>query len=79
MCGCWRVAASPQSNGMSEAFVNTLRRDYIAGADLSTAEVVLDQVPAWFIDYNAVAPHSALGFKAPWQYRAAAVEVSPIG
>jgi len=27
-------AASPQSNEMSEAFVNTLRRDYIAGADL---------------------------------------------
>jgi len=26
-------AASPQSNGMSEAFVNTLRRDYLAGAD----------------------------------------------
>lgn len=72
-------AASPQSNGMSEAFVNTLRRDYIAGADLSTAEVVLDQVPTWFIDYNAVAPHSALGFKAPRQYRAAAMEVSPIG
>ena len=70
-------AASPQSNGMSEAFVNTRRRDYIAGADLSTAEVVLDQVPAWFADYNAVAPHSALGFKAPWQYRAAAVEGSP--
>ncbi|MSR01245.1 MAG: hypothetical protein EXR94_00685 [Gemmatimonadetes bacterium] len=23
-------AASPQSNGMSEAFVNTLRRDYLA-------------------------------------------------
>jgi putative transposase len=72
-------AASPQSNGMSEAFVNTLRRDYIAGADLSSAAVVLEQVPAWFADYNAVAPHSALGFKAPWQYRAAAVEVSPTG
>ena len=72
-------AASPQSNGMSEAFVNTLRRDYIAGADLSSAAVVLEQVPAWFADYNAVAPHSALGFKAPWQYRAAAVEVSLMG
>jgi hypothetical protein len=58
--------------------VNTPRRDYIAGADLPTAAVVLDQAPAWFADYSAVAPHSALGFKAPRQYRAA-VEVSPIG
>lgn len=62
-------AASPQSNGMSEAFVNTLRRDYIAGADLSTAASVLDQIPAWLADYNAVAPHSALGYQSPHQYR----------
>jgi len=52
-------AASPQSNGMSEAFMSTLRRDYLAGADLSTAAVVLAQIPAWIADYNAVAPHSA--------------------
>jgi putative transposase len=62
-------AASPQSNGMSEAFVNTLRRDYLAGADRSTAALVLEQIPAWIADYNAVAPHSALGFQSPQQYR----------
>lgn len=62
-------AASPQSNGMSEAFVNTLRRDYLAGADLSTADVVLEQIPGWIADYNAVAPHSALGYQSPQQYR----------
>jgi putative transposase len=62
-------AASPQSNGMSEALVNTLRRDYLAGADLSTAATVLEQIPAWIADYNAVAPHSALGYQSPQQYR----------
>lgn len=62
-------AYSPQSNGMSEAFVNTLRRDYVAGADRSTAAVVLDQVPDWINDYNGVAPHSALGYRAPKDYR----------
>jgi putative transposase len=36
---------SPQSNGISEAFHHTLRRDYLAGADLSRAAVVLDQLP----------------------------------
>jgi len=70
-------AASPQSNGMSEAFVNTLRRDYVAGADLSTAAGVLDQIPAWMADYNAVAPHSALGYQSPHQYRAAVGTMSP--
>lgn len=63
-------AYSPQSNGMSEAFVNTLRRDYLAGADRSTAASVLDQVPGWIGDYNGVAPHSALGYRAPVEYRA---------
>ena len=70
-------AASPQSNGMSEAFVNTLRRDYIVGADLATAAIVLDQIPAWIADYNAVAPHSALGFRSPQQYRGEAATGSP--
>ena len=55
---------------MSEAFVNTLRRDYLAGADRSTASSVLDQVPNWIRDYNGVAPHSALGYRAPLEYRA---------
>jgi putative transposase len=62
-------AASPQSNGMSEAFVNTLRRDYLAGADLSTAARVLEQIPTWLADYNAIAPHSALHYQSPQQYR----------
>jgi len=62
-------AASPESNGMSEALVNTLRRDYVAGAELSTAELVLAQIPVWIADYNAVAPHSALGYRSPHEYR----------
>lgn len=68
-------AGSPQSNGMAEAFVNTLRRDYIVGADLSSAAVVLDQIAGWIADYNGVAPHSALGFRSPRQYRAEVLEV----
>jgi len=62
-------AYSPQSNGMSEAFVNTLRRDYLDGANRSTAAAVVDQVPKWLADYNGVAPHSALGYRAPSSYR----------
>jgi len=68
-------AASPQSNGMAEAFANTVRRDYIVGADLSSAETVLDQVPGWIADYSGVAPHSALGFRSPRQYRTEVLKV----
>jgi transposase InsO family protein len=71
-------AASPESNGMSEAFVNTLRRDYIAGADLSTAALVLEQIVTWITDYNAVAPHSALGYRSPHQYREELKQLSAI-
>jgi putative transposase len=61
---------------MSEAFVNTMRRDYIAGADVSTAAVVIEQVPHWIADYNAVAPHSALGYRSPHQYREEVLQLS---
>jgi putative transposase len=41
---------SPESNGMSEAFVNTIKRDYISGAGRSGAGAILDVVPAWIAD-----------------------------
>jgi transposase InsO family protein len=63
-------AYSPESNGMAEAMVSTLRRDYLSDADLSSAGAVLGQLDTWFGDYNALAPHSGLGFKSPRQYRA---------
>lgn len=54
---------------MSEAFVNTIKRDYVSGADRSTAAAVMEQISSWIADYNAVAPHSALGFRSPLEYR----------
>jgi len=61
--------ASPESNGMAEAFVNTMRRDYVEGADLSSGERVIEQLAAWIEDYNGFAPHSALGDRSPAEYR----------
>ena len=61
--------ASPESNGMAEAFVHTMRRDYLDGADLATAARVLEQITGWIEDYNTVAPHSSLGYQTPVQYR----------
>lgn len=62
-------AYSPQSNGMSEAFVRTLKRDYAESAMIWDAHTVLQLVPGWFEDYNQRAPHSALGMLSPSQYR----------
>jgi len=62
-------AGSPESNGMAEAFVNTMRRDYIDGADLSSAARVIEQIPSWIEDYNTFAPHSSLGMKTPAEFR----------
>ena len=55
---------------MSEAFVNTLKRDYVGCAELWSAEHVIALLPEWLEDYNEHAPHSALGMKSPREYRA---------
>lgn len=54
---------------MSEAFVNTTKRDYADPHDLWSAASVLEQLPAWIEDYDHVAPHSALGMRTPAEYR----------
>jgi len=61
--------ASPESNGMAESFVNTFKRDYVAGGDLASAARVIEQVPGWMEDYNTFAPHSALGMMTPAEFR----------
>ena len=71
--------ASPESNGMSEAFVNTLKRDYVSGAGRGSAGAVLEAIPTWIADYNAIAPHSALSFRSPQQYRTAVLISGPAG
>jgi len=53
---------SPQSNGMAESFVKTLKRDYAKLADRSDSQTVMAQLPKWFDDYNSYHPHSALGY-----------------
>jgi putative transposase len=55
---------------MAEAFVNTIKRDYVGGAVVSDAHTVIRQIPAWLDDYNRFAPHSALSFLSPKDFRA---------
>jgi len=58
----------PESNGMAEAFVKTFKRDYVWLGDLSSAKRVMEQLPAWFEDYNENAPHKGLEMRAPREY-----------
>jgi len=48
---------SPESNGMAEAYVKILKRDYVYVQDRPDAQTVLIQLAAWFEDYNEVPPH----------------------
>ena len=63
---------SPESNGMSEAFVKTLKRDYARNVILPDAETVLALLPAWFDDCNDSHPHSGLRFLSPREFKATA-------
>ena len=59
---------SPQSNGMAEAFVRTMRRDYVRVSPIPDAASVLRQLPGWLAHYNEVHPHKALGYRAPREF-----------
>ncbi|WCK25806.1 IS3 family transposase [Agrobacterium pusense] len=65
---CFTPVASPQSNGMSEAFVKTLKRDYIRISALPDAQTALRLIDGWIEDYNEIHPHSALKTASPRQF-----------
>ena len=56
---------SPRSSGMAEAFVRTLKRDYVRVSPLPDAQAVLRQLPTWLRHYNEVHPHRSLGYRSP--------------
>lgn len=59
---------SPESNGMAEALVKTIKRDYVWFGDLKDAPTVMGQLTGWFEDYNENAPHKGLRMKSPRQF-----------
>jgi putative transposase len=71
---CTTPVESPQSNGMAEAFVKTLKRDYAQVSPRPDAASVLRQLDGWFEHYNTVHPHKALRYRSPREFRAHWVE-----
>ena len=73
---CFTPVASPQSNGMSEAFVKTLKRDYVRVNPLPNAETVLNLIGDWIEDYNNNHPHSGLRWRSPREFIKATTETA---
>ena len=65
---CFTPVRSPQSNGVSEAFVATLKRDYVQVAPLPDAASALALIGTWFEDYNDNHPHSGLKMRSPREF-----------
>jgi transposase InsO family protein len=68
LVSCFTPVRLPQSIGMAESFVKTLKRDYVYVHDRPDAQSVLAQLPRWFEDYNDNHPHKALRMKAPREF-----------
>jgi transposase InsO family protein len=68
LVACFTPPRSPESNGVCEAFVKTLKCDYAQVSPRPDAVTVLPQIPAWFEDYNAAHPHSGLRMLSPREF-----------
>ena len=55
---CFTPVQSPQSNGISEAFVKTLKRDYVQVTPLPNAQAVLGLIGGWIEDDNENFPQT---------------------
>ena len=77
LVACFTPIRSPESNGVCEAFVKTLKRDYARVNPRPDALTVLQQLPAWFEDYNALHPHSGLRMLSPREFIAASQPSTP--
>ncbi|CRM13081.1 insertion element IS2 transposase InsD [Pseudomonas sp. 37 R 15] len=60
---------SPQSNGMAESFVKTIKRDYVAHMPKPDRETALRKLTIAFEHYNEQHPHSALKYRSPRELR----------
>ena len=68
LVACFTPVRSPESNGVSEAFVKTLKRDYARVQTRPDAATVLLMVPQWIEDYNEHHPHSGLRMRSPREF-----------
>ncbi|HAN4005592.1 TPA: IS3 family transposase, partial [Escherichia coli] len=59
---------SPESNGVAESFVKTIKRDYISVMPKPDGLTAAKNLTEAFEHYNEWHPHSALGYRSPREY-----------
>ncbi|EMD4944960.1 IS3 family transposase [Escherichia coli] len=59
---------SPESNGIAESFVKTIKRDYISVMPKPDWLTAAKNLAEAFEHYNEWHPHSALGYRSPREY-----------
>ncbi|HAJ5434434.1 TPA: IS3 family transposase [Escherichia coli] len=59
---------SPESNGIAESFVTTIKRDYISVMPKPDGLTAAKNLAEAFEHYNEWHPHSALGYRSPREY-----------
>ncbi|EIK6803591.1 IS3 family transposase [Escherichia coli] len=59
---------SPESNGIAESFVKTIKRDYISIMPKPDGLTAAKNLAEAFEHYNEWHPHSALGYSSPREY-----------
>lgn len=60
---------SPQSNGIAESFVKTIKRNYIEWMPKADSHSAVQNLAIVFEHYNENHPHSALGYRSPREYQ----------
>lgn len=68
LIACFTPVQSPESNGISESFVKTFKRDYVRINPLPEAVTALGKLAGWFEDYNENHPHSGLKMRSPREF-----------
>ncbi|EEX2841730.1 IS3 family transposase [Escherichia coli] len=58
----------PESNGIAESFVKTIKRDYISVMPKPDGLTAAKNLAEAFEHYNEWHPHSALGYRSPREY-----------
>ncbi|MBE7330865.1 integrase core domain-containing protein, partial [Salmonella enterica] len=65
---CTTAVRSPESNGIAESFVKTIKRDYISIMPKPDSQAAVMNLAVAFSHYNEHHPHSALGYRSPREY-----------
>lgn len=65
---CTTAVRSPESNGIAESFVKTIKRDYISIMPKPDGRTAVMNLAVAFSHYNEHHPHSAPGYRSPREY-----------